>query len=135
MNKATKDKRLSSHGQYYTEYHICWITKYRYPVLIPAIKKYLNKLLPKILETMPGCETIESSIQPEHIHMVMVIPPKYSISEVVGRMKGISSSYLRKRFTSLAEVYSKDSTVWSPGYFVSTVGVGEEKILSYIRNQ
>jgi len=129
------DIRLSGHGAYRTEYHIVWIPKYRRRILNPGVRGYLVKLLPKVLETMPGCEMIESSIQIDHIHMVMVIPPKYSVSDVIGRMKGMTSSDLRKKFNWLKKVYWKEDIVWSPGYFVSTVGVDEEKVLKYVQWQ
>jgi len=59
--------------------------------------------------------------------MVMIISPKYAVSEVVGKMKGKTPSLLRKKFSSLAEVYWKENIVWSPGYFVSTVGNGGKR--------
>lgn len=128
MNKVTKEIRKSGHGQYYTKYHICWVTKYRNPVLTPVIMRYLNKLLPKILETMPGCEIVENNTLKDHIHMVMVIPPKYAVKDVIGRLKGRSSSRLREEFDIVEKI-------WSPGYFVKTVGVPEENIIEYVRNQ
>ena len=81
---------------------------------------------------MPGCEIVEKNIQLDHIHMVMIIPPKYAVSEVIGRVKGIRSSHLREKFDWLKQVYWKENVVWSPGYFVSTVGVDEERILKYV---
>ena len=127
--------RLSGHGAYRTEYHIIWIPKYRRRVLNPGIRGYLAKLFPKVLRSLPGCEIIEKNIQVDHIHLLMIIPPKYAVSDVVGRIKGITSSNLRKKFSWLKKVYWKENIVWSPGYFVSTVGVDEEKIIKYIRWQ
>ena len=127
--------RLSGHGAYRTEYHIIWIPKYRRRVLNPGIRGYLAKLFPKVLRSMPGCEIVEKNIQVDHIHLLMIIPPKYAVSDVVGRIKGITSSKLRKKFSWLKKVYWKENIVWSPGYFVSTVGVDEEKIIKYIRWQ
>ena len=129
------EKRLLSHTAYKTEYHVTWVTKYRLPVLNPTKRKYLAQLLPKILLKMPGCEMVELKILRSHIHMVLVIPPKYSVSKVIGRIKGRTSGHLRKSFPRLAGVYWKENIVWSPGYFVSTVGIGEDKILSYVRSQ
>ncbi|MFC2024009.1 IS200/IS605 family transposase [Chloroflexota bacterium] len=128
-------KRLLGHTAYLTEYHIVWVTKYRKPVLNATRRKYLASLFPKILATMPGCEVIEYNILTDHIHMAMIIPPKYAVSTVVGRIKGISSSLLRKRFRRLEEAYWKDNMVWSPGYFVSTVGRDEDRVIEYVRNQ
>ena len=84
---------------------------------------------------MPGCEIVEHNVQVDHIHMVIVIPPKYSVSDVIGRIKGMTSSNLRKKFNWLKKVYWKENVVWSPGYFVSTVGVDEEKILKHVQWQ
>ena len=84
---------------------------------------------------MPGCEIVSYSMQVDHIHMVMIIPPKYSVSEVMGRLKGQTASSLRKKFCWLKKVYWKENIVWSPGHFVSTVGINEEKILRYVEWQ
>jgi len=75
---------------------------------------------------------IEHNIQDDHIHMVMVIPPRYSVSEIVGRMKGMTASRLRARYEWLKKVYWEDNTVWSPGYFVTTIGIDEDKIRKYV---
>ena len=71
--------RLSGHSAYRTEYHIVWIPKYRRRILNPGLKGYIKKLFPKILRSIPGCEIIEYSIEADHIHMIMIIPPKYSV--------------------------------------------------------
>ena len=84
---------------------------------------------------MPGVEILEINIQPDHIHGVVIIPPKYAVSAVMGRIKGRSASMLRKKFAWLANVYWKENVVWSPGYFVSTVGVNEQQIIRYVRWQ
>ena len=127
--------RLSGHSAYRTEYHIVWIPKYRRRILNPGMRGYLGKLFPKVMRRMPGCEIIEYNIQVDHIHMVMIIPPKYAVGEVVGKIKGITASLLRKKFSWLAKVYWKENVVWSPGYFVSTVGIGEREILKYVKWQ
>ena len=87
------------------------------------------------MEKLPGCEIITYNIQIDHIHMVMIIPPKYAVSVVVGKIKGMTSSELRKKFDWLGKRYWTENVVWSPGYFVSTVGIEEEKILKYVEYQ
>ncbi len=67
--------------------------------------------------------------------MVMIIPPTYAVSKVVDQIKGLTSSSVRKRFVSLKKLYWKENILWSPGYFVSTVGVEEGKVLRYIHRQ
>ena len=129
------ETRLSGHGVYCTEYHIVWIPKYRRRILNPGVKGYLAKMLPGVLEAMPGCEMVEYNIQVDHIHIVMIIPPKYAVSEIIGRIKGMTASRLRKRFGWLKKLYWEENIVWSPGYFVSTVGIDEDKILKYVKWQ
>ena len=71
----------------------------------------------------------------DHLHMIMVIPPKYSIANVMGTLKSKSSSLLRKKYSWLSKVYWKENILWSPGYFVSSVGVDEETIRRYVEHQ
>ena len=78
---------------------------------------------------------MEMSIQVDHVHALMVIPPKYAVSAVIGRIKGQTASKLREKFAWLGRVYWKENIVWSPGFFVSTVGINEEEILRYVRWQ
>ena len=127
--------RLSGHGAYRTEYHVVWITKYRRRLLNPGVQGYLRKLFPKVLEELPGCEIVKQSIQPEHVHTVMIIPPRYAVSDVIGRVKQQTASQLRKKFPWMGRVAWKETSVWSPGYFVSTVGIEERRILRYVEWQ
>ena len=71
----------------------------------------------------------------DHLHMVMVITPKYSIASVMGRLKSQSSAQLRKTFGWLSKVYWNEIVVWSPGYFVSSVGLNEQIIKQYVEYQ
>jgi len=67
--------------------------------------------------------------------MIMIIPPKYSVSDVIGQIKSQSASSLRKKFPWLSKVYWKENIVWSPGYFVSTVGIDEKLVIKYVQFQ
>lgn len=127
--------RLSGHSAYRTEYHLVWIPKYRRRILNPGIKGYLSRLFPKAIKSIPGCEIKEHNIQVDHVHMVMIIPPRYAVSEVLQRLKGVTAKELRDKFKWLEKVYWKESVVWSPGYFVSTVGIDEKTILAYVKWQ
>ncbi len=84
---------------------------------------------------MPGVEIELIGFDADHLHMVMIIPPKYSISEVMGRLKIQSASAMRKKFEWLSKVYWKENVVWSPGCFVSSIGVDEETIVKYVEYQ
>jgi len=84
---------------------------------------------------IPGVEIVEQNMQLDHIHTIMIIPPKYSVSDVIGRIKGQSASKLRKKFKWLEKVYWHENIVWSPEYFVSTIGLNEQQIIKYGRWQ
>ena len=129
------DTRLSGHGVYRKEYHIVWIPKYRRRILNPGVKGYISRLFPKVLKSMPGCEIVEQNVQVDHIHLIMVIPPKYAVSDVIGEIKQYTASMMRKKFAWSEKVYWKEQVVWSPGYFVSTVGLDEEQITEYVKWQ
>ncbi len=81
-----------------------------------------------LLRQMPSVEIETIGFDGDHLHMEMIIPPKYSISEVMGRLKSQSSSGMHKKFDWLSKVYWSDSIVWSPGYFLSSVGVDEQAV-------
>jgi len=129
------EARISGHGVYRAEYHIVWIPKYRRRILNPGVRGYLSKLFPKTLRRMPGCEIMEQNIQDDHIHLLMVIPPKYAVSDVVGEIKQYTASKLREKFAWMEKVYWRERVVWSPGYYVSTVGLDERQITEYIKWQ
>ena len=84
---------------------------------------------------MPGVEIEMIGFDRDHLHMVIIIPPRYSISDVMGNLKSRSSSGMRKKFKWLAKVYWKENIMWSPGYFVSSVGVNEAIIRRYVEHQ
>ena len=126
---------LSGHGTYRLQYHVVWVCKYRRKVLKPALAATLRKLLPHLLRSMPGTSIESIGFDNDHLHMVMVIPPKYAIADVMGQLKSQSASYLRSKYAFLAEVYWKENIVWSPGYFVSSVGIDEQTIKNYVVNQ
>ena len=84
---------------------------------------------------MPGVKVETIGFDKDHVHMVMSIPPRYSISSVIGQMKSQSASQMRKAFPWLSKVYWDENIVWSPGYFVSSVGIDEETIKKYVEHQ
>ena len=91
--------------------------------------------MPKLLRRMPGVIIETIGFDQDHLHMVMVIPPKYSIASVMGQLKSQSASLLRGKFSWLQKVYWKENIVWSPGYFVSSVGIDETTIKRYVETQ
>ena len=95
----------------------------------------MHRMLYETTKSMPGIEIMELNVQPEHVHAMMVIPPSYSVAEVVQRIKGVTSHKMRKLVKWVREIYGKRENMWSPGYFVSTVGIDEEVIRKYVRYQ
>ena len=125
----------TAHSVYWLQYHVVWVCKDRRRILNPGVCSSLRKLFPKLLRSLPGVAIETIGFDQDHVHMVMIIPPKYSIAEVMGKLKSQSSSQLRDQFPWLEKVYWKENIVWSPGYFVSSVGVDEETIKNYVEHQ
>ena len=125
----------TAHSVYQLQYHVVWVCKYRRRILNPGVCSYLRKILPELTQDIPGVKIETIGFDQDHLHMVIVVPPKFSIAEVMGRMKSQSSSQMRKTFKFLKKVYWKENIVWSPGYFVSSVGVDEEVIKNYVEHQ
>jgi len=126
--------RLSAHGAYHHEYHLVWIPKYRRRVLKGPLKDWLAQQLGEIREVHPEVEIKQASIRPDHLHLVAVIPPKYAVSAIVGKIKANTSREIRQRFPEIKKVYWRHE-FWSPGFFSSTVGIDEEVIRRYVEFQ
>jgi len=128
------DIRLSAHGAYHHQYHIVWIPKYRKRVLKGKLKDYLEEHLFDIQTYHPDVEIERYSIQVDHLHLVIVIPPKYAVSDMVGKIKANTSRSIRRQFSWVCQTYRK-AVFWSPGFFSSTVGINEEVIMRYVAFQ
>ena len=126
----------SGHGIYSLEYHVIWTTKYRRKVLNPGVQGYLRSLLPTLLrKNLPGASLESIGFDKDHVHMVLTIPPKYSVAGTMRYLKSQSAGELRRKFAWLDKVYWAENVVWSPGYFVSSVGVDESVIKNYVEYQ
>ena len=125
--------KTQAHIAYQTQYHIVWIPKYRKRILVEGVKEYLEKAFTTIFQQRyPDVYISEQNIQPDHIHMLIEIPPKYAVSTVVGYLKGVSSRLLKLKFDFIRNLRYE---TWSVGYFVSSVGMNESIIKNYIRYQ
>ena len=125
----------SSHSVYKTIYHIVIITKFRNEVLNPGFAKYTQEVIKTLVKYYEGVEITEINVQVDHVHMVMIIPPKYSVSSVIQRIKSESAKIVRRKFEWLDKVYWGTRSLWSSGYFVSTIGLNEEQIKNYVKYQ
>ena len=126
--------RLSAHGAYHHQYHVVWIPKYRKKILQGKLKEFIEKRLFDVQEYHPDIEIEKYSIQKDHIHLVIIIPPRYSVSEIIGKIKANTSREIRKKFESVKKIYWRNE-FWSPGFFSSTVGINEDVIKKYIEFQ
>ena len=122
-----------NHTTWECKYHVVFIPKYRRKGLFGAIRKELGSVF-HALSRQRECRIEEGHIMPDHVHMLISIPPKYSVSQVVGYIKGKSAIHIARRFLRQGRNFT-GCHFWARGYFVSTVGRDEEMIRLYIRNQ
>ena len=125
-------KRLA-HAVWQCKFHIVWCPKYRFRILKGEIGKSLRDIIRQLCE-WKKIEILEGNIQVDHIHLVLEIPPKYSVSEAVGFLKGKSAIKIFDHHHELKKRYW-GRHFWAKGYFVSTVGLDEKKIRRYVRHQ
>ena len=123
--------RFSAHRAYHHQNHIVWIPKYRRRVLKGELQEFVGARLFEVQKYHPEVEIEKFSIQDDHVHLVSVIPPKYSVSSLVGKIKANTSREIRKEFPWLKKVYW-GSEFWSPGFFSSTVGINEDIVKRYV---
>ena len=130
---GSKYKKLS-HVVYKCDYHIVWTPKYRYRVLFGEVKSLVENDVRMLCERK-GVEVIELNVQIDHVHVVVSIPPKVSVSVLMGTLKGKLAIKLFKSYPKLKEKPYWGNHFWSRGYFVTTVGVDEEIIRRYVKHQ
>ena len=129
------ETRKQAHCIYQCQYHVVFIPKYRYEILTKGVKKYLEIKLDEIRKYYPEIEYVERNIQPDHVHLILSFPPKYSVSKVVGIIKQNTSKSLREKFDFIKKRYPSLGAVWSVGYYVATVGLDEVVIRKYVKYQ
>ena len=128
-----KDKNSLAHTKWNCKYHIVFAPKYRRKIIYGKIKKEIGVILRKLCE-QKGIEIHEATACADHIHMLVSIPPKISVSYAVGYLKGKSSLMIFDRHANLKYRYG-NRHFWCRGYYVDTVGRNKEAIEKYIRNQ
>ena len=129
------DYRRQAHAVYYTRYHVVVSTKYRRTVLRGGVGRYVQKLVLQVSRVHPDWEVLEVNTDVDHMHLVVSIPPKHAVSEVVGKIKANTGRKVRERFPHLDKYYWGTQGIWSIGYFVSTVGINESTIRKYVQMQ
>ena len=126
--------RKLTHCVYSCTYHIVWTPKYRFRVLEGKIKDIIESRIEQVCEWY-AILIEELSVQPDHVHLVCSIPPKYSVSKVLGILKGKTAVQVFAKKRYLKEKPYWGNHFWARGYFVSTVGIDEEIIKRYVRHQ
>ena len=121
------------HSKWECKYHIVWIPKGRRKTVYGRIRKDLGDHLHS-LARQKECKILEGHLQPDHIHILISIPPKYSVAQIMGFLKGKSAIHIARTYLGQRKNYT-GMHFWARGYFVSTVGADEEVIREYIRNQ
>ncbi len=127
------DKNNLAHTTWECKYHLVFAAKYRRQIIYGKIKQDIGKMLRELCERK-GIEIIEAECCKDHIHMLVRIPPKYSVSEIMGYLKGKSSLMIFDKYANLKYKYG-NRHFWCRGYYVDTVGKNAKKIEEYIRNQ
>lgn len=122
-----------AHTKWLCKYHIVFTPKYRRKVIYNKYREDLREIL-KMLCDWKGVEILEGHLMPDHIHMLVSIPPKISVSSFMGYLKGKSSLLMFDRHSNLKYKYG-NRKFWAEGYYVSTVGLNEATIRKYIREQ
>jgi len=122
-----------SHTKWDCKYHVVFIPKYRRKALYGQLRMHLGEVFRK-LALQKESRIEEGHLMPDHVHMMISIPPKYSVSQVVGFIKGKSAIHLARVYGERRRNY-EGQHFWARGYFVSTVGRNETVIRDYIRNQ
>ena len=127
------DNNSLAHTKWKCKYHIVFSPKYRRQEIYGKIKQDIGKILRKLCENK-GVEILEANACKDHIHMVVSIPPKLSVSSFMGYLKGKSSLMIFDRHANLKYKYG-NRKFWCRGYYVDTVGRNEKKIREYVKNQ
>ena len=126
-------KRLS-HSIYECKYHLVFCPKYRYRIFKDEIGEYAQRQVYELCRQKEQVEVLELNIRPDHVHLVASVPPKYAISEFMGYLKGKMALRLFQQYESLGRRYW-GRHLWARGYYVSTIGLDEDKIRKYVQWQ
>jgi len=126
------DNSSLSHTKWNCTYHVVFIPKYRRKVMYGELRKDIREIIKKLCE-YKGVEIVEGSVCVDHIHLCVKIPPKLSVSEFMGYLKGKSALMIFDRHPEFRQKGNRH--FWAKGYYVNTVGRNEEEIKKYIKNQ
>ena len=122
-----------NHSRWECKYHVVWIPKYRRKTLYGQVRKYLGEVF-RDLARAKESEVLEGHLMPDHVHMLISIPPKYAVAQVIGYIKGKSAIQIARNYMGRRRNFT-GMQFWARGYHVSTVGRDEQAVREYIRSQ
>ena len=128
-----REYQTASHTVWDCKYHVVWIPKCRRKVLFGSLRTSLGPVIRELAKQRES-EILEGHLMPDHVHVVISIPPKYSVAQVIGFVKGKSAIHVARTYMGRKRNFVGQS-FWARGYSVSTVGLDEETIREYVRNQ
>jgi len=126
--------RKLSHTIWHCQYHVVWVPKYRYRILTGRVSSEVNRCIRAFVEQQKA-EVVELNVQVDHVHLLALVPPKVSISDFVGTLKGRTAIRVFNKFRELKRKPYWGNRFWARGYCVDTVGLDEAKIRAYVRYQ
>ena len=126
--------RKLTHTIWYCQYHIVWCPKYRYRVLHGAIGEDVDRNVSS-LSSQKKIELVELNVQIDHVHLLIMIPPKLAVSSFVGMVKGKTGSRILSKYRNFKRFPYWGNHFWSEGFCVDTVGLDEDKIRKYVKYQ
>lgn len=127
--------RHKSHCVFVCDYHIVFPTKYRRKVINDGVKAFIMSRIEEIKEHYPELQFKKVNTDKDHIHLLVSIPPQFAVGKVVGIIKTNTARGMKAELPFLKQVYWGTNSIWSEGYFVSTVGINEDIIARYIEQQ
>ena len=130
----TRRFKKLSHSLYECKYHIVFCPKYRYKILTGSVGEEVRRCI-QTFATQTKTQVVELNVRPDHVHLLAMVPPKISISDYVGMMKGRTALRVFNKFRDLKEKPYWGNHFWSKGYCVDTVGLDEEMIRKYVKYQ
>jgi putative transposase len=127
--------RKSTHAVYNLEYHIVWTPRYRRKIFVRGVKEYLEGILSHLEGLDEDIEVKKVNVRLDHVHLVLVIPPRVSVAQVVQYMKSRTGKALSSKFKFIRKAMHDKEGMWSRGYCVSSIGLNEKTILRYVEHQ
>ena len=127
--------RHTSHSVFLCDYHIVFSTKYRRKIINDGVKAFIRARIETIHEHYPDLIFKTINTDQDHVHLLVSIPPSWSVGKVVGIIKANTARNMKAELPFLKDVYWGTDSIWSEGYFVSTVGINEAIIRRYIEHQ